>query len=207
MYYPKSQIQTHLFSDGELLIATTGESYTGYYWVTSTGKFFTGKFPNELNNQKLVKNISSPSNKHFVPNQKHQQHYYNVTPQTINYLRLKNINTLIAPALPQPLPCTPTKKDYEIGEITRYFCRKKSKTIFVETNKENFQKFKEKDDSVYHVEYAAFSLPWVITGIQEKVAMENKKMVEYRELRQNFGGLGSYLNHNYLQFYKLVLPS
>jgi len=207
MYYPKSQVQTHLFSDEEFLIATTGEPYTGYYWATSNGRFFTGKFPNELNNQKLVKNISAPPNKHFVPDQKHQQHYYNVTPQTLSYLRLKNINTLIAPALPQPLPCIPTKKDYEVGEITRYFCRKKSEIVFIETNKENFQKFKEKDDSVYHVGYVALSLPWVITGVQEKVAIENKKMVEYRELRQGFDGLGLYLNHNYLQFYKSTLSS
>jgi len=205
MYYPKSQIQTHLYSDGELLIATTGTPYTGYYWTTSNGKSFTGKFPNELNNQKLVKDISSPSNKHFVPDQKHQQHYYNVTTKTSEYLRLKKVNTLIAPALPQPLPCIPTEKDYEVGEITRYFCKKRNETLFVETNKENFQKFKQKDDSVYHKGYIAFSFPWVISGVQENVAIENKKAVEYKEFYQNFRGLGLYLKHNYLQFYKLPL--
>lgn len=206
MYYPKSQIQTNLFSDGELLLSTTGEFYTGYYWATSNGKFYTGKFPNELNNQiRLVKNISSPNEKHFVPDQTHKQHFYNVTPKTIDYMRLKNVNALIAPALPQPIPCLPTQKDYEISEVMRYFCKKVNTSLFIETNKENFQKFKEKDDSVFHKGYIAFNLPWVISGNQEQVALENKKAVEYREIKQKFYGLSIYLKQNYLQFYKPAL--
>lgn len=205
MYYPKSQVQTDLYSDGDLLIASSGEVYIGFYWATSNGKFFTGRFPNELNNQtRLVKNISSPSERHFVPDQTHKQHFYNVTPKTISYMRLKNINTLTAPALPQPIPCLPTQKDYEVGEVTRYFCKKRNESLFIETNKENFQQFKEKDDSVFHKGYIAFTLPWVITGEQDQVALENKKAVEYREIKQGFSGLSTYLKQNYLYLYKSI---
>ena len=35
MYYPKSQIKTNLFTNGnEYFLSTNGESYTGYYYKT-----------------------------------------------------------------------------------------------------------------------------------------------------------------------------
>ena len=45
-YYPKSQIKTGLYTKGnEFIISNNKESYKGYYWVTSTGEFYTGKTP------------------------------------------------------------------------------------------------------------------------------------------------------------------
>ena len=54
-YYPLSQIQTNLFTNGgEFYIPTSNvdiryysdsnvNSYTGFYWKTSSEKYFTGK--------------------------------------------------------------------------------------------------------------------------------------------------------------------
>ena len=46
-YYPKSQIIPNLYAsngannrvDGTLLLSTTKETYTGFFWATSDGKY------------------------------------------------------------------------------------------------------------------------------------------------------------------------
>ena len=45
MYYPKSQIQTNLYSNGDLMVLSTKEAYTGYYWTTSGGRSYSGRTP------------------------------------------------------------------------------------------------------------------------------------------------------------------
>ena len=55
MYYPKSQIKTNLYTNGdEYVIESTQIPYTGYYYLTSTGKAFTGKTPDDKPNQELI---------------------------------------------------------------------------------------------------------------------------------------------------------
>ena len=53
-YYPQSQIKTNLYTNGnEYIVSATGASYTGYYWKTSKGEYFSGKTPQDLPSQKL----------------------------------------------------------------------------------------------------------------------------------------------------------
>jgi hypothetical protein len=48
MYYPKSQIKPNLYTNGEeYVIESTNSSYIGYYYLTSTGKAFTGRNPDD----------------------------------------------------------------------------------------------------------------------------------------------------------------
>jgi len=44
-YYPKSQIKTNQYSNGTLFVLTSGVVYTGYYYQTSDGRYFSGKNP------------------------------------------------------------------------------------------------------------------------------------------------------------------
>ena len=47
MYYPKSQITTDLYtSGGELLLRNS--SYSGYYYQTSDGRYFSNKSPDDI---------------------------------------------------------------------------------------------------------------------------------------------------------------
>jgi hypothetical protein len=47
MYYPKSQIKTNLYTDGnKYILSTTKEGYTGFYYEISTGQKYTGENPN-----------------------------------------------------------------------------------------------------------------------------------------------------------------
>jgi hypothetical protein len=55
-YYPKNKIQSNLYTSGdEYVLASTKESYSGYYYKLSTGKFFTGRTPNDSNSKELIK--------------------------------------------------------------------------------------------------------------------------------------------------------
>jgi histidinol-phosphate aminotransferase len=51
MYYPKSQIKTNLITNGkELVYLSDNQPYSGSYWKTSDGKYYTGKNPNDIPN-------------------------------------------------------------------------------------------------------------------------------------------------------------
>ena len=55
MYYPKSQIKTNLYTNGDkFAIASTDEAYTGYYYTVSGNEFYTGKNPNDTPNELLI---------------------------------------------------------------------------------------------------------------------------------------------------------
>ena len=54
MYYPKNQIQTGFYSNGELIEARSKQLYTGPYFKTSDGLFYSGKEPNEGKNIVLL---------------------------------------------------------------------------------------------------------------------------------------------------------
>lgn len=58
MYYPKSQITSNQYSNGDLYYKSSGQSYIGYYYKISNGKIYTGKTPQDGPNQELVLNSS-----------------------------------------------------------------------------------------------------------------------------------------------------
>ena len=55
LYYPKSQIKSNLFTNGnEYILSPTKEEYKGFYYEISNGNKFTGKNPNDGNNILLI---------------------------------------------------------------------------------------------------------------------------------------------------------
>ena len=56
MYFPKSQIISNLSTNGgEFILSSTRKPYTGKYFSTSDGRFYTGATPQDGNNQELLK--------------------------------------------------------------------------------------------------------------------------------------------------------
>ena len=46
MYFPKSQVKTNIYTNGnEYVLSTTKQPYKGYYYLTSSGKTYAGKKP------------------------------------------------------------------------------------------------------------------------------------------------------------------
>ena len=203
MYYPKSQIQTNLYSNADLTVLSTGQPYVGDYWSTSNGKFFAGKTPDSpRSNIELVKtdNKAVPFPQAEPPTELTEGSYIDSNPNTLLYTRLNNIDTSSYPSVPKYIPAKPTKADYQSGEFTRFFCKKINETLFIEISQKDFTKLKERDQSFLHKLYIPFTLSWVISGTPENIARENQNTVEYKETAENLYGLGSYLKYNYTQF-------
>ena len=106
MYYPKSQIQTNLFTKGEQLqLVSSKEEYIGYYWKTSKNEYFTGKNPDS----------GSPLALELIP----AKPVSNINVLTIEqdntiYNQLKGINTSKSLLLPLYKKPSPTQEDYQI---------------------------------------------------------------------------------------------
>ena len=202
MYYPKSQIQTNLYSNAELTVLATGQSYTGDYWSTSNGKFFAGKTPNSSrSNIELVKtsNKAGPFPQAEPPTEV-ETSYIDANINSLQYARLNNIDVSKYPSVPKFILGRPTENDYKSGEFTRFFCKKINESLFIEISQNDFIKLKDKDKSLLYKLYTPFTLNWVISGIPEEVARENQNAVEYKENIENLYGLGVYLKYNYTQF-------
>ena len=62
-YYPSSQVKTNLYTNGGEFVTKLGNvSYTGFYWKTSSGKYFSGKTPQDSNIIEIIIPPNSPGN-------------------------------------------------------------------------------------------------------------------------------------------------
>jgi len=173
-YYPKNKIQSNLYTSGdEYVLASTKESYSGYYYKLSTGKFFTGRTPNDSNSKELIK-LSSDEGGPTPPS--------STTPYS---------------------PLLPTPQDYQNGEFIRYFVCRRNQLLFIEIDKDTFNKYKQKDPTISWKLYKPFSLFWVLTGDINQVAQTNKNVTELTEVKEQVLGLNLYLKENWTQYYKV----
>ena len=161
MYFPKSQIKTNLYSSGDLVVKSTGETYIGYYWATSNGVYFSGKSPNFRNGVELIKGknpnakvINSPN---ITPD---NIRYIQYNRATLPYIKLAEVDTSNVPQLPTYYATRPTEEDYASHEFTRYFCKKNNEFVYIEISKEEFTKLNSQDSSLDYEHYTPFKLPW-----------------------------------------------
>jgi hypothetical protein len=208
MYYPKSQIKTNLYSNpGEFVNATTFEPYSGYYFTISTGKFFTGKTPQDVPNTEIIRSsnlsetlttpktdvfIESPTDTSTLPSQLFTSEYNSIT----------GTPDVVFSNIPPYFATLPTEQDYQNGEFRRYFCKKTNEILYIEISKTTFDLLINKSPDILWPLYSPFNLAWQITGIKEQVARTNKNIVDLTSVRLQLPKLGEYLNNNYLKYYR-----
>jgi hypothetical protein len=189
IYYPKANITPNLFSNREYVLNGSNEPYTGYYFSTYDGKFYTGREPGDGINLELISSgpnfqgeaIAGEIDYRFVGT---DNYFYSTS--------LKKITPVNPISLtPQPFYPKPTLADYQTGEITRYFSKKVNEGIFYETQ-----------GTFQNTLYISFNIPWLITGDKDNVAKVNQRIVALKEAELKIIGLGIYLKNNYIQFYK-----
>lgn len=194
MYYPKSQVKINLFTKGnQLREISSQKEYIGYYWKTSKGEYFTGRNPSD----------GTPVSLELIP-ERGKDSFNTITLSEGNnlYNNLKGINisqTLIIPSYQKP---SPTQQDYEIGNFKRYFIKKTNENIYTEISKDIFDKLRNNDPNYASFLYKIFNLTWTIKGDKDLVSQTNEKIVSTTERNLRIVGLKSYLNNNYLEFYK-----
>lgn len=194
MYYPKSQIQTNLYTKGgELQIVSSQKEYIGFYWKTSKNEYFAGVNPNSGVAIELQPLSITPTT---------SQNSLVIEPYNKVYNNLKNINTskvLFLPSYQKPIP---SSEDYSVGYFNRYFAKKHTQNLYVEILKNVYNKFKQKDNNYAYNNYLVFNLNWKLNGDEKEVININKKVISTTEKGYHIEGLHSYLNFNYLEFYK-----
>ena len=210
-YIPKNRMITDLYTNtNELVYKDTQEFYTGHYWKTYNGKYFTGKNPNEKPRRELIKVSSTEDNENSII-QTTQIAFKNTIPDNtehkkdiVIYANLKeiNLNDIPQQIIPKHQYPKPTEDDYKLGVFTRYFLYKENEPIFLEVVEDVFKAVKGKDPKYYTTPYTQFQLPWTLTGDKGEVFKINKKIVELTEKRINRRGLKQFLKANYLKFWR-----
>jgi hypothetical protein len=218
MYYPKSQIKTNLYTNGdEYAIENTNLPYIGYYYLTSTGATYTGKTPDDRPNQRLIK-IGIPLSEQQISLIPENTVTLTITdnsdvPSTINninytsvleYAQLKNISTTNPPiqSVPYYNPNIPTQQDYQLGEFRRYFCKKTNEYQYIEINQDTFTKLTIKDPQILWQLYQPFFINWQLTGDKQQVAQVNRNSTELVVFRNKFFGLNEYLKLDFTKYYQ-----
>lgn len=217
MYFPLSQITPNLYTNGnEFIIYGTQQVYTGYYFKTSKGQFYTGRNSSDKPNQLLLplsQEINNqppttiPTNPGYIALEYDgNEEFYEGLPFNPNlvsdYVNLANVDV---DAKVYPIvysPTLPTQQDYQIGEFRRYFCKKTNDLIYLEINQDYFDKISLKDPQVDYALYLAFYVDWQLTGDKQQVARTNKNIVELTIKRLSLPKFNLYLREDYTKYYK-----
>ena len=127
--------------------STPTSPYSGYYWKTSSGKYYTGKTPQDTPIEELIpiQNLSSPELTEIETNL-YVEYTKSVSTQYYNYLKKINPNELIQ--VPTYYITFPAQQDYQIGEFVRYFCKKTNEIIYLEISKNTYEKLNKRDPSI-----------------------------------------------------------
>jgi len=234
-YYPKSQIKTNLYTYGtygnDLVIKQTQDPYSGYYYATSDGRYFTGKTPQdgpniELEISKLKIDVSSnpipdpynsfstrdPKTLKEVSDYKYSTEDFPIpipnspdVPLSLNKFEVEKFyieENSNRLFLPFYSPTIPTQKDYQIGEFRRYFCKKTNEITYLEINKDTYDKLLNQDKSILWQFYTPFNIPWKLTGDIEQVNKINKNMVQLFSVKLKLPKFEDYLGKDYTKYYK-----
>jgi len=200
MYYPKSQIIENLYANsGELFDPSTGKEYIGPYFETSDREFYTGKNPQDKPNKLLVENAPPEKSEDSEPL---PESYYIIN-DAYYHSKGRNINAK-SPRPPLSSLPFPTKSDYKLGEFQRYFLLKSNEFIYMEVNKEEYEIFNSKNNSVQWDFYFPISINWILTGKEKEVYNVNKNIVELVETRNNIYGFTNYFKKQFSQYFKLT---
>jgi len=193
-YYPKSQIKTNLYTNGdEFKRVDTLEEYKGYYWKNSKEEYYTGKNPQVTPSVRL--RIADEGSSDESPN----------LPKKFSFWTDSYPNEIVSEKpgkSPDKFYPKPTEDDYTLGQIERYFTKKTNQKIYYEISKTDFDNLNSKSNQIQWQLYIPIKLSWQITGDKEEVYKANRNVVRITELTQKLPGFSKIFRKEYLQFYK-----
>ena len=219
-YYPLSQVKSNLYTDGkEFVIKSNNSPYTGFYWKTSQGTFYTGKNPNDVTSVEIIPSLgvnllpddpfstlpSPPTSTDVLTSTKMSditEFYGEAQFGGFSPLDYPKYNSELSRAQPQYVLPRPTTQEYQQGYFTRYFCKKSNEFVYLEIDKDTYDKLKNKDPKILYQLYVPFTLKWQLVGDKEKVYNTNKNIIELVMRDQKMYLLNRYLKENYTQFWK-----
>ena len=205
-YYPKSQIKTNLYTNGDEFTLTQNQTsdqsevYIGYYFKTSTGQLFTGKTPSDTPNNQLypIQPLAFAENSDF--NQSPNLITYDYTQLNSIYTSTNNVNTSQTRTIPQFNVTTPTPEDKQRGFFIRYFCKKNNELIYFETSQADYDRIKSQDPSMASDLYSVASLKWYITGDPSRTTSQNVQQVNQVSTENGWLGFIQYFKGDFTKY-------
>jgi hypothetical protein len=195
MYYPKSQLKSNLFTNGgEYILSTTREEYKGYYYKISTGKYFTGKNPNQPPNIEIISTQSPIQNTQLPFN----------PPLEITLEPDTTYNTNIPyqiRTIPQSNPIPPNSTEKQNGQFTRYFCKRNNELKYIEIDLDTYTLLSTQSPQIAGDLYTPATLTWQIQGDKNTVYASNQSSVHLVEKTQTWNGFSQYFKGDFLKYY------
>jgi len=200
MYFPQSQITPNQYTNGgEFQIKSNGNPYTGYYFITSTNQYFTGRNQNDTPVNELTKISNDASiNALLASENTILPEVITITDYTYNNIIAKPSTVLFKPIYN---PNTPTQQDYQIGEYRRYFCKKTNEIIYLEIDKTTFDKLVAQSPDILWSLYQPFDIPWNLTGVKDQVATVNRNIVLLTMKNLSLPQFDAYLKFDFTKYY------
>jgi hypothetical protein len=205
-YYPKSQIQTNLHTNGgELIYKNSQKEYIGFYYKIPNGKIFTGKTPNNGASLELtpfnqfIKNNTIPTitpltseSTQLITPVNDVSSRPNGTPYPTQINPQPYLNKIKPRLLPLPSLTLPTNNDYVRGVYTRYFCKKNNELKYMEIDKLTFDKLSSRVQDIAWDLYTPISTLWYLRN-----AEVNKNLVSLIEREQKWYGFTQWFKDNF----------
>jgi hypothetical protein len=199
-YYPKSQIKTNLYTNGnEYVYDGTQQEYIGYYYAISNGNKFTGKTPNIVPTYLLAPITPTEIGLDNAPDG-------SLTAQIPPSVIEINPSSTYVPGnaktrtIPQFSLTLPTEQDKQNGYFTRYFCKKNNELKYFETSQTTCDKLTSQDPSIAYDLYSGASIVWAIKGDITQVISINVSRVNKVSSQNNWLGFSQYFK-DYSQYY------
>jgi len=211
-YFPKSQIKTDLYTNGEeFSVASTSTPYKGYYYKISNGTLYTGKSPGDGLNELLTPISQFPQgnidgdvdnvNQILILSQLYEN--FPDSPEShIEYSDILNVNTFPLRSLPQPYQTLPTPQNYEDKIFFRYFTKKTNELKYKEISKQTYTLLKNRDNSIAWDLYEPVKLEWEIRGDKSIIFRNNKTTITKIEQNKKWYGFSNYLKEDYTKYWK-----
>ncbi len=201
-YYPLSRVITGSNTVGDSFTLGDGSTpYTGPYYKTFDGKFYTGNDPVTGESEPLIP-TGLPAESAYTSESDTEYLDFSVSGLT-RY-------TVINPHYPQP-----TSMDYSRGFFFRYFAKKRNEVgNLKEISKAVFNSLQLLGSPYNYELYHCIQIYWQLTGplhdtVDPKTGIRtsgientNKRLVEMKD--KDFKGLKTFIGENYSKFAKPV---
>jgi hypothetical protein len=178
-----------------------------FTFLTSDGRYYTGKTPQDGNNLLLIREETRDSqleltdslsnNLNIIPPRILES--YNNRSTLPDILESKNI---ISPVPPQGNIVFPTEEDYETGEYQRYFLKHNINNIYLEVNQATYNNFFNLNPSVQYQLYTAIQISWILVGKPIEVYEINRNIVLLYEKENKIMGFSNFFKGRYLKYYR-----
>ena len=202
MYYPKSQITTDLYTNGnELVVKSNSLNYIGYYYKLSTGEMFVGKKPTSGKIKLIPKEELNPSSTIednqvtktiTVAKYSDDPDPENLEPSPNNFYSIQN-NGVYSTLKTQPkkriIPSSfvpvLTPIDFENEEILRYFAKRNNQNLYLEISPDDYLAINSSNPKIAFDLYECVSINW---SLDFEANIINRKLVDNIEKNKKWYG-------------------